>query len=273
MKNRNTQQGFTLIELLTVIAIIALLVAILFPVFGTMREQSRQTQCLTQLHQLQVAAKLYRDDEGAFPPVLMGYAELAGGAPYVGTGQPVSMELIAKGMLYRDQVKDVNVSGCPDNTVKDKRLVTIAHIPPKPTDWPAGVSYIGDTLSGCPTDAAGVIDCYTSGPYAGQAKYFYVYDSYDIGPRVNAAGAPVLLNGSKIYDVHYRTDWTGASGLSDLTTQLKYKDPPDDRTLLTYCTHHAFTAKSGRIPVVNLGGTAKPYDVKKFVAGGPVFFK
>lgn len=68
-------QAFTLIELLTVIAIIAVLTAILFPVAGTVREQARATDCMSNLHQLWVSANVYREDEGAFPSALLGYPE------------------------------------------------------------------------------------------------------------------------------------------------------------------------------------------------------
>src|ERR1700749_4186309 len=49
---RNNTFGFTLIELLVVIAIIAILAAILFPVFAKVREKARQTSCLSNEKQL-----------------------------------------------------------------------------------------------------------------------------------------------------------------------------------------------------------------------------
>jgi prepilin-type N-terminal cleavage/methylation domain-containing protein/prepilin-type processing-associated H-X9-DG protein len=63
-----TRRGFTLIELLVVIAIIAILAAILFPVFARAREKARQTSCSSNMKQIGVAIIMYASDfDGAFP--------------------------------------------------------------------------------------------------------------------------------------------------------------------------------------------------------------
>jgi prepilin-type N-terminal cleavage/methylation domain-containing protein/prepilin-type processing-associated H-X9-DG protein len=56
------RSGFTLIELLVVIAIIAILAAILFPVFARAREKARQTSCLSNEKQLALAILMYAQD-------------------------------------------------------------------------------------------------------------------------------------------------------------------------------------------------------------------
>ncbi len=56
------RRAFTLVELLVVIAIIAILAAILFPVFARAREQARKSSCLSNLKQMGLATKMYVQD-------------------------------------------------------------------------------------------------------------------------------------------------------------------------------------------------------------------
>ncbi len=74
------RRGFTLIELLVVIAIIAILAAILFPVFARAREKARQTACLSNTKQLTLAGLMYGSDYDGHLPKHYSYAY--GTVPY-----------------------------------------------------------------------------------------------------------------------------------------------------------------------------------------------
>jgi prepilin-type N-terminal cleavage/methylation domain-containing protein/prepilin-type processing-associated H-X9-DG protein len=69
---RCTRNGFTLIELLVVIAIIAVLAAILFPVFSAAREKARAATCVSNTKQVNTALNLYLQD---YDEVFPGYSE------------------------------------------------------------------------------------------------------------------------------------------------------------------------------------------------------
>src|SRR5688500_9041047 len=97
------RRAFTLIELLVVIAIIAILAAILFPVFARARAQARTASCLSNLNQLGKGLMMYAQDyEEHLPPVAMGTC-----------GQPTAMAWADVLVPY---VKNVKVYDCPSST-------------------------------------------------------------------------------------------------------------------------------------------------------------
>ncbi len=101
MKKYTRQPGFTLIELLVVIAIIAILAAILFPVFAKAREKARQTTCLSNEKQLGLGFLQYiQDNEEKLPTGIIG------GADRFGTSWD--------GQIY-PYVKSAAVYRCPDD--------------------------------------------------------------------------------------------------------------------------------------------------------------
>lgn len=87
MSKLSPRRGFTVIELLVVITIIAILAAILFPVFGRARENARRRSCLSNLKQMGLAILQYTQDyDERFPN---NFADL-------GTGQPGARMRVAR---------------------------------------------------------------------------------------------------------------------------------------------------------------------------------
>ncbi|RYG69910.1 DUF1559 domain-containing protein [bacterium] len=92
MKSSSIRKGFTLIELLVVIAIIAILAAILFPVFGRARENARRSSCMSNMKQQGLGVMQYVQDFDEKFPQAYWYpndSSSAGGyASWSGTVQP-----------------------------------------------------------------------------------------------------------------------------------------------------------------------------------------
>ena len=109
--------GFTLIELLVVIAIIAILAAILFPVFARAREKARETSCSSQLRQLGLALHMYAQD----------YDETFPFDNYVGNPHPMLLN-----GLY-PYVRNRNLFYCPSA----QALEAGASVPPPTYQGPA----------------------------------------------------------------------------------------------------------------------------------------
>ena len=98
---QRSKAGFTLIELLVVIAIIAILAAILFPVFAQAREKARQSSCMSNEKQLSLGILQYVQDYDETYP--LGFDQASG---WVGSGWPVRIQ---------PYIKNLGVFHCPDD--------------------------------------------------------------------------------------------------------------------------------------------------------------
>ena len=85
------KRGFTLIELLVVVAIVALLAAVIFPVFASAREKGRQSACTSNMKQLGLAFLAYSsDNDERFPlPGASDQYDMAQDGPFWDMGDPV----------------------------------------------------------------------------------------------------------------------------------------------------------------------------------------
>src|SRR5258708_18858402 len=109
-----SRQGFSLIELLVVIAIIAILAALLFPVFSRVKEDARKTTCMSHMHDIFVAVSQYKLDEGIYPTMLLGYAEQIDGNPWAPGDSPfpVPAVRVQHGFLYPKYITDIETFRC-----------------------------------------------------------------------------------------------------------------------------------------------------------------
>lgn len=129
------RSGFTLIELLVVIAIIAILAAILFPVFAKAREAARSTTCLSNMKQLATAFIMYTNDnddgipcDATEPSRALSPSDLYGEVWNGHSGAYTDTELVfAKTYSYVAQlqpyVKSAGLFKCPSDTGADPSFV------------------------------------------------------------------------------------------------------------------------------------------------------
>jgi len=209
-------RGFTLIELLTVIAIIAILAALLFPTMAAVRANMYKTGCMSNQHSILQAMEMYKDDWRVYPDALYGY-ELSGGSgcptmPAPGPGQSATDLPYLR--LFPNYVKDRKVFTCPRSPYKQDRLETVS-----------AMNMMNGQPAGRNTPSGLVPYCYAP------------WDSYDFQYRPNTG----LANpGAGVHELHYNRAW------SDFTEkrQLVWREPPDS-TVVTWCLYHTDMQPNG----------------------------
>ncbi len=161
-----TKNGFTLIELLVVIAIIAILAAILFPVFARARENARRASCQSNLKQITLGIKQYVQDYDELYPTYLGNNDSAtaewgwAGAiqPYVKSTQifqcpseptsPSGATSVSSGYsdyFYNLRISSASYSGTYTDAVKDSAFTYTSNTI-MIGDWitSSGASNVGD---------------------------------------------------------------------------------------------------------------------------------
>ena len=260
------ERGFSLIELLVVIAIIALLAAIIFPVFATVRENGRQQTSLSNLHDISTKLEQYKLDHKTYPQVLFGRAYPPGApvamdkayeaaqaadaanAGNVGNANYVSIVDQYFDGLYPEYIRDVNSFKDGNNPTTDLTAVRTV---------PSVVLAKDGTISAAP-------------------ETFYAVDAYDTSPLITGTNQ-VDFNTNVL---RYSSSWTGitpdGSAPAGLTTsvtgdtpfdaykrQLRWQNPPSG----TYVTSTSYHVKyANKVLVLWQNGSAKNIDASIFLA-------
>ncbi len=173
---RNKRDGFTLIELLVVVAIVALLAALLFPVFAKVRERGRQAACLSNLRQLGMATFQYAQDSDDRYPYGGDPGDLnTDGWEYSQKGQywPAIQQMQADHQtlpnVMAGYVKDHNLWRCPsDNGFDVAGSLETVPLEAHPSCFQAfGMSYAYTTLLALNGQTIGGVRAWSqSAPYS-----------------------------------------------------------------------------------------------------------
>lgn len=229
-----SRKGFSLVELLTVIAIIALLAGIIFPVLALVQKKAQMTKCMTQLHEVGLAVQVFKQDNRKYPDILGTVVEYQGSAvaPFDrATGNPSATHLPTGATvtgLFPEYVKAARLYHCPGSKV---------------------------------TDTSAVANNYSVN---GVNVEMYTYNSYDF---FQPAGGSPQPHYAKTWTTTIPTSptWPGDTAelqQKDYERQLRFRTPPDS-TVITWCSWHetrSGTEVSGKTPTLFLDGHVDSID-------------
>lgn len=190
------RRGFTLIELLVVIAIIAILAAILFPVFAQAREKARMTACLSNLKQIGTGTMMYVQDFDEHYPNTVAWGRTWTGVYTVTPSNPQSYLYLPD--LINPYVKNTGVWFCP----------SIGQASSTPFGWNIaqnGSSYIWNHQTN---------SCNLCNPAQG---------AYNVtGSNIASVAAPA--SAPLVWDIPYWGAWVGSMSFHNNGLNVTYAD-------------------------------------------------
>lgn len=271
-----------MIELLTVMAIIAVLAGITFPVFARVRENAYKSSDISNMANLSLSIQLYKQDQDAYPPAILGYASL-----YTVDSNVVPADKVV-GFVYPNKVS--NIEELKPSTLRATKTAYTKAVWPNQDPAAVGSAPYDGLASGC-IDTAGSRQKYgptqlvkrvltheewqigqTNGlqydiegvgiPTSGATvnAYFYDVSGYDVA-TVKEAG------GTTRTELRYTRFWTnkglGGGDRCDDPRQLGYIAPPGD-TVVTWNSQYRDYDSNGvatntkKDVVLYLTGGARP---------------
>lgn len=272
------RSAFTMVEILAVIAIIAILSAITFPVLARTKEAAYKGGDLQNMNAIRSAIQLYRVDQGAYPPQILGYATLYATGPNAGNVMPANE---IKSYLYPKRIESVDV--LKPAFERSAKNVVVTAVWPSQDPRAVGDAPIFDAngdgaLTNVDDDAcsrqmygpATTVqrrDPVTGNPINAQ---FYKVSGYDIATVRTASGSRIELRYALFWsrwglgDAGCSPSGTSGNAMDD-PRQLGYYDPPEN-TVITWNSYFRQYNSSGVAQrgksdqVLFLGGAAKAYD-------------
>ncbi|MFN7171755.1 MAG: type II secretion system protein [Fimbriimonadaceae bacterium] len=283
-----TLRGFTLIELLTVIAIVAILAALIFPVYQQSRVTGFKNSDISNMNSIRTSLQLYRTDQGAYPPALLGYVQVYQRGPQTGDLIPANQ---LQGALFPRRIESLDTFKPAYNNQNPGTITNGPNVPPLPPGarlltaavWPNRDPSLAPGQNPCSIQALGpgnvVLRLNPANPSVPLQAMYYGISGYDVAPDRVAPGQAGAAAGASVMALRYSLFWSGwgigsnlggpgacgtAGSALDDPRQLGYTLPPED-TIVTW--NSFFREYRDGIPpntrgdiVLFLGGGARFYD-------------